>query len=286
MAKAPWLSNKKPHNVQAQGSEQKRDKPSLKITGWFFISKTAEYGLIKMNRVVLDPKFSAFLFTRYNLNFFPKVTRAIDVHNPGAAFEQYTQYLPGQLMPLGSYSYSQSYFSHVTTIGRYCSIGKNVSIMGEDHPLDWLSSNPVFYRERRARLWGSHRKTFPVFDSEGERITIGHDVWIGDNVTLSRGITLGTGCMIATGSIVTKDVPPYAVVGGVPAKVIRYRFAEHEIADLLALKWWKFPLHTWDDCDVTSPSDVIRVLKNKDSSLEELPEKRMTISALYKEFCG
>jgi len=76
----------------------------------------------------------------------------------------------------------------------------------------------------------------------GQDVVIGHDVWIGRNVVILRNVTIGDGAIIAAGAVVSKDVPPYAIVGGVPAKVIRYRFSAEIISRLLALKWWNYDL--------------------------------------------
>ncbi len=88
-------------------------------------------------------------------------------------------------------------------------------------------------------------------------MTIGEDVWIGDDVLLAHGITLGTGSVVAARSVVTRDVPPYAIVGGTPAKVIRYRFDEETVKNLLQSHWWRWPVSCWDDIDPRSVSALL-----------------------------
>lgn len=116
-------------------------------------------------------------------------------------------------------------------IGRYTSIGPNVRYFGANHPVDHAVMSPMFYN----RLWG-----FEVEDVERNHLVIGNDCWIGNNVTIvSSCHSIGNGSVIGAGAVVSHDVPPYAIVAGVPAKVIRYRFDE-EIIDLIEKsKWWE-----------------------------------------------
>ena len=141
-------------------------------------------------------------------------------------------------MPLGSYSYSRSYFGQVSRIGRYCSIGANVTVMGESHPTDWISTSPIFYRPRRASTWQSKRQDFPHFQATGAKVEIGNDVWIGRNVIIKEGVTVGHGSVIGMGSIVTKDVLPYSIVGGNPAIEIKKRFSDEII--VIFFSWFSF----------------------------------------------
>lgn len=141
-----------------------------------------------------------------------------------------------------------------TSIGRFVSVGRNVEIGLAKHPINFLSTHPfcvantLFNRSENydavERIdWSFHAPTI-----------IGNDVWIGAKACIISGVQIGNGAIIAAGSVVTKDVPAYAIVGGIPAKVIRYRFDENQIAELEDLKWWDLSLEKisklpFDDID-------------------------------------
>lgn len=124
-----------------------------------------------------------------------------------------------------------------TTIGRFCSIGPNFTCGVGIHPTDMLSTSPVFYSTRK-----QCGVSFTSKDKckEHENVIIGNDVFVGVNVTLLSGVAIGDGAIVAAGAVVTKDVPPYAIVGGVPAKIIKYRFDEDSVKQLLRMKWWDY----------------------------------------------
>jgi acetyltransferase-like isoleucine patch superfamily enzyme len=118
-------------------------------------------------------------------------------------------------------------------IGKYCSLAPNIEIItGGIHPLNWVSTYPFRISWNKT---GKYEDGMPY--SNGD-IIIGNDVWIGTGVTILSGVKIGHGAVIAAGSVIVKDVDPYAVVGGVPGKIIRYRFDEIQINKLLELKWW------------------------------------------------
>ena len=120
------------------------------------------------------------------------------------------------------------------SIGSFCSISKNVRIItGGIHPSDWVSTFPI------RNYLGIPFPYDGMPTSKGE-INIGHDVWIGTGVTILSGVTIGSGAIIAACSVVTKDIAPYSVVAGVPAKVIKYRFTPDQINELLKIKWWEW----------------------------------------------
>lgn len=128
---------------------------------------------------------------------------------------------------------------HATEIGSFCSIGPELICGYGEHPSDFVSSSPVFYS--LSKQCGVTFTKESLFD-EHKKSNIGNDVWIGARVFIRDGITIGDGAIVAVGSVVIKDVPPYAIVGGVPARIIKYRFSEEEIARLLELEWWN-----WDE---------------------------------------
>lgn len=130
-------------------------------------------------------------------------------------------------------------------IGRYCSFGRSCQVGCAEHRVDtlttslvgfspnWFPDDPVMTAlDRRMPSWHSKRTGTTV---------IGNDVWIGAGAIILRGVTIGDGAVVGAGSVVTKDVPPYAIVGGVPAKPIRYRFPPEMIEQLLASRWWDLP---------------------------------------------
>lgn len=125
-------------------------------------------------------------------------------------------------------------------IGKFCSIacGAKFPFNSANHSLTSLSTYPfpIFFEE-----WGLERaQVARAWDHKGD-IVIGNDVWIGYEAVILAGVTIGDGAMIGTRAVVTKDVPPYTIVGGVPAKPIRKRFPDDTIAALLALRWWDWP---------------------------------------------
>jgi acetyltransferase-like isoleucine patch superfamily enzyme len=123
-------------------------------------------------------------------------------------------------------------------IGKFCSIAPGVVIGLGRHPVDYVSTHPAFYSVSQpiAKSYAD-RDHFEPF----ERTTIGHDVWLGQNALITDGVTIGDGAVVAAGSVVTKDVPAYAIVGGMPAKIIRYRFDEDKRIQLLRTEWWNMP---------------------------------------------
>lgn len=133
---------------------------------------------------------------------------------------------------------------HNCKIGRFCSIASNIKVVAETHPSSvFVSTSPTFFSTlmQNGQTFVEKNKFEEHLCVDGYNVVIGNDVWIGSNVIIKGGITISDGAIVAMGAVVTKDVPPYAIVGGVPAKVIKYRFNEDQIAKLQEIKWWEKP---------------------------------------------
>lgn len=138
---------------------------------------------------------------------------------------------------LGRFSYTAGGAIMNAHIGAFCSIGPDVKIGGfGKHPTNWISTHPVFYsRKQQVAIAFASEEML----EEYAPVTIGNDVWIGANAMILDGVSVGDGAIIAAGAVVTKNVGPYEIVGGVSAKLIRKRFTDPEISMLMASKWWE-----------------------------------------------
>ena len=139
---------------------------------------------------------------------------------------------------IGDFTYC-SYDTKINNanIGKFCSIAGRVTIGAAEHPLDWISTSPVFENVKNS---GTNIKFATEKIPAVKATTIGHDVWIGEGAMIKQGITIGNGAVIGAMAMVTKDVPPYAIVAGIPAKVIRFRFDENTINTLQESEWWNY----------------------------------------------
>jgi acetyltransferase-like isoleucine patch superfamily enzyme len=161
-------------------------------------------------------------------------------------------------MSFGKYSYGTPMIHWTNeqaslTVGKFCSIAQNVQIyLGGNHNTNWVTTYPFGH---------IHQDIFPSFDGTGHpstkgNVTIGNDVWIGSDVTIMSGVTIGDGAVIANNSHVVKNVEPYSLVGGNPAKHIKYRFTEDQIEALLKIQWWN-----WEDSKM---NEFVPLLCNPD----------------------
>lgn len=199
-------------------------------------------------------------------------------------------YAPKRLVRtrIGAFSYcNRGVSAFAVDIGRYCSIGESVVIGAPEHPVDWFSTHPFAFTrpEHLANFYASPEfaalapasdSPAPEFVAPG-RTTVGHDVWIGAQVSIKRGLTIGHGAIVGLGSVVTHDVPPYAIVAGTPAKLFRLRFADAIVERLLGLAWWQYDLQplkaALDFSRVESALDVLEQAR-ADGRLQPLASDR------------
>nr|WP_201581116.1 CatB-related O-acetyltransferase [Psychrobacter glacincola] len=159
-------------------------------------------------------------------------------------------------------------------IGRYCSIGKDVKLGLSEHRLDNFTTHPLFQDKTLSKVDIISNKTLectiPNYPNAQIHLIIGDDVWIGDNVLVKKGVKIGQGAVIGANSLVTKDIPPYAIVVGSPAKILRYRFSEEIIDKLLVSEWWDIEPSQIRDL---SPSDSLEEFIEKAAALPRNFEK-------------
>ena len=171
-----------------------------------------------------------------------------------------------------------SYVSYNCTInnckiGKFCSIAKGVKIGLGKHPVNFISTSPLFYSPNNPLKTVLSEK---LMFEENKFIMVGNDVWIGANVVVLDGVTIGNGAIIGANSVVNKDVLPYSIVGGVPAKEIKKRFSDNIIEKIQNSEWWQMPIHffqqdevkdffskTVDDYSIQRIAELIKIYENK-----------------------
>ncbi|MBW5808785.1 MULTISPECIES: CatB-related O-acetyltransferase [Burkholderia] len=162
--------------------------------------------------------------------------------------EEFASFKTDHLYSNGSFSYAYSYLPLDTKVGRYCSIAYGISSLGNSHPLHYVSGHPFLIDggewHEMARRNGSDWDVILPHERHYGPIEIGSDCWIGSGVRIKGGVKIGNGSVIAAGSIVTKDVPPFTMVAGVPAKVVKTRFSEKVTEMMLETEWWNYAY--WD----------------------------------------
>lgn len=194
---------------------------------------------------ILD-KLKWLFFKRFLLKI--KLT-GFDAHrktyaNSATVFNKYNRLYADSVVinsNIGRYTYIAGARVANASVGPFCSIGPQAIVGGLGrHPIDYLSTHPIFYSvdNNLGVSFIDRDLSYNVFH-EFLPVVIGADVWIGARVTVLDGIEVGHGAIIAAGAVVTKNVPPYAVVGGVPAKIIKFRFSSQIIGELLREKWWE-----------------------------------------------
>jgi acetyltransferase-like isoleucine patch superfamily enzyme len=185
---------------------------------------------------------------------------------------------------MGAFSYTGSQLLPTTRVGRYCSIGSEVGFTQTEHPTDWASSSPIFYSPgghegfSRYILDDAKVPDFQIhpFDRKfSPPVEIGNDVWIGQGVTFSGKVAVGDGAIVGAKALVTRPVPPYAIVGGVPARIIRMRFPEPLVERLQALRWWRFGPDHIQPLDIRDPEGFASRLEDR-LAADPLPELNLS----------
>lgn len=221
----------------------------------------------KENRIFLKHPFTVEGIYTYGQRF------SIDAE---VSCERYATMPARGFMDFGAYSYSMSNFSpRSLVVGRYCSIASGVRVMGLRHPTDWITSHVFAFRWYANRFAASEfGRTVdqPPFEGQQKPIRLGNDVWIGQDVMLAGGITVGDGAIIAAGSVVTKDVPPFAIVGGVPARLIRLRYPDDGIVKEVAeVGWWDYNFADFQSFPFDDPRIFVTKLKERIARGDILP---------------
>ncbi|AQZ94822.1 CatB-related O-acetyltransferase [Halopseudomonas phragmitis] len=177
------------------------------------------------------------------------------------------------LLKIGYRTYirSGSLLQEVESIGRYCSIGNNalIGLQRNAHPLHWVTTHPFAYTETNLK-----------YQPTPEPATIEHDVWVGRNAVIMSGVKIYTGAIIAANSVVTKDVPPYTIVGGNPAREIKKRFSPELIERLLASEWWNIEPLSLRELPMDDPTAFLKALETK-----TLPKARYPLIQVRRTHC-
>ena len=187
--------------------------------------------------------------------------------------EPYTLFITaGSLWSMGAFSYSQSSLPPETEMGRYCSISNAVTAFNSEHPVKWVSVSPFSYNPDAAPIFrqaledspqGPRYRQKPYDDHGRAPIRMGNDVWIGQHVQLKKGISIGNGAIIGAGAVVTKDVEPYAIMGGVPARCLRMRFDEETVERLERVRWWDYNFTEFYGLDPAQPERFLDGLEER-----------------------
>lgn len=194
----------------------------------------------------------------------------------GTKFEGFNTILDNTVFggSIGSNSYIGENCFLKAAVGRYCSIANRVHSITGMHPTKkFVSTSPVFFSpvKKNGNTYVSKFKfeEVAVFADKNVSVIIGNDVWIGENVSFIGKIEVGDGAIIAANSTVVKDIEPYSIVGGTPARLIRKRFEEEQIEFLLKFKWWNKDV-TWIKEHANDFEDIISFMEKNNNNQEEL----------------
>ncbi len=199
-------------------------------------------------------------------------------------------YKGNNLCSVGAFTYACSPVLPELKIGRYSSIARGLTFFGTGHPVDFASTSPFTYLPKKKSLllkpYEDKNILFnnAIYKGKGgaQGVRIGNDVWIGQNVTIKFGVTIGDGAIVAANSVVTKDIPPYTVVGGVPAKFIKKRFDDNLISRFLESKWWNYDLTDLNGLNFEKPHTFLDQLSSR--GLNEYKPSTITAAKLLEHY--
>ncbi|MGV2874569.1 CatB-related O-acetyltransferase [Macrococcus capreoli] len=181
-----------------------------------------------IKKILLKRKFSSSRLISNNISLDVKLGESVFINDDVTIFNK---------VEIDDFSYinGNTIIGEGTKIGKYSSISYNCYIGLNEHPTKFLSTSPFLYSVRESENVNDN------FKEVNSPVVIGNDVWIGVGTIILQGVTIGDGAIIAAGSVVTKDVAPYNIVGGIPAKLIKKRFEDDIIENLINFKWWNLP---------------------------------------------
>lgn len=213
----------------------------------------------------------------------------------GKAFiESYSAFYSGpKLSSVGAFSYTQSCFPpSVFRIGRYCAIAARSQMIPTNHPTSRLSSCGFDYAKSAPYKFFEEDHGL-IFEKESPNINagstdIGNDVWIGQEVMIKRGIKIGHGAVVAARSVVTKDVPPYAVVAGSPAVIKKYRFEPAVIERLLKSNWWNYSYKDFFNLNTKNPIEFLDEFEKlvQKGEISPMEENRIDMHAEFRKIAA
>ncbi len=189
----------------------------------------------------------------------------------GARFERHVKLFGGidaaSQASVGAFTYSWSNISNtIRSVGRYCSIAHSVAFGEFEHPTNLFTTSAIAfdYGMFEEAALGTNYRTHNFVDPEifSRKIDIGHDVWIGAGAYVRAGVKLGSGCIVGGRSVITKDVPPYAVVVGNPGRIIRYRYNENDVDRLLKSEWWRYKFTDFVGVDFKDINQIIDIVES------------------------
>lgn len=196
-------------------------------------------------------------------------------------------------LTMGAFSYAVSGYYFAVRIGRYCSFGEQVQMGRGDHPTNWLSTNPFQYLNEPLFAVGkgfAHAEEYLQFQPPArppgnpptrvKPIMIGNDVWIGHGALVLPGVKIGDGAIVGAHAVVTKDVAPYSVVVGNSGRVVKQRFPDEIVSDLLELKWWRFAPWQMRDVPFHDIRSAVAFLKERASTLEAYKPDTVLLKSL------